>query len=142
MKIPLATLAIAGLVAGALALAGLGLASAQVPRGPAMGHPHQDGHGPAMMAGMHGNAAMMARHQEHHAVMAAALGMTVEELQAQLAAGTTVAALAQERGVDLAAVHAAMQAEHRAAGMPATGPGMGMGGPAGAGENGCPHQAQ
>jgi hypothetical protein len=141
MKITLAKLAMSGVVAGALALVGFGLAQAQAPPGPWPGRP--GAHGPAMMAGMHANGAMMAHHPEHQAAMAAALGMTVEELQAQLAAGKTVAAIAQERGVDLTAVHAAMQAEYHAAGMAGMWRwrGMHMGGPAGMGTD-CPYLQQ
>lgn len=50
-----------------------------------------------------------------HAAVAAALGISEDELEAEIAAGKTVYLLAQELGVDFAVVQAAMDAVHEAA---------------------------
>lgn len=71
-------------------------------------------------------------HEQVHAAAASALGITVDDLEAQLAAGKTVADIAQERGIDLATVQEAMRAARPAG----RGPGM-MGNGAGTGE--CPN---
>jgi hypothetical protein len=130
------TLLAAGLVAGVLALGALGLAAAQRP-GP--GRPDS-----AMMPYGQMNGPMMAHHRQIHVAVAQALGMTVEELDAELAAGKTMAQIAQARGVDLAAVQAAARAAHQTAGMPGRmmgrGPWFGAGQGAGAGV--CPHWDQ
>lgn len=62
--------------------------------------------------GMH---LMMVDQATMHAAIADALGISVAELEAELAAGKTVAQLAQELGVDFAVVRAAMDAVHAAA---------------------------
>lgn len=77
-------------------------------------------------------------HDQMHAAAAAALGISVTDLEAQLDAGKTIAQIAQERGVDLTTVQAAM----KAARPEATGRGpMGgrFGGGPGAGAGDCPY---
>ena len=49
-----------------------------------------------------------------HEALAGALGITVDELNAQLASGTTVADIAAEKGIDLTTLHATMQEKHGA----------------------------
>lgn len=77
-------------------------------------------------------------HDQMHEAAAKALGITVTDLEAQLDAGKTVAQIAQERGVDLTTVQAAMQAA-RPAGQGAGRMGRGPG--AGAGTGDCPYTA-
>jgi uncharacterized protein (DUF433 family) len=50
-----------------------------------------------------------------HAAIAGVLGISVETLEAEIAAGNTIYALAEELGVDFAEVQAAMVALHDAA---------------------------
>ncbi|MBI4214270.1 MAG: hypothetical protein HY534_08180, partial [Chloroflexi bacterium] len=86
-------------VAGGLALGGIGWAAAQtLPDYPACGVP----------------GAMGARHAQMQASLSQALGLTAEELYAELAAGRTVPQIAQERGIDLTTLHQAMQGQHQA----------------------------
>jgi hypothetical protein len=59
------------------------------------------------MAGMEGAGQM-------HEAVATALGLTVAELDAQLASGKTVADIASEKGIDLETLHATMQDTHGA----------------------------
>jgi hypothetical protein len=59
-------------------------------------------------------------HDQMHAAAAKALGITVDDLNAQLKAGKTVPEIANEKGVDMATVTAAMQAAHA----DGSGPGM------------------
>src|SRR5665647_1326887 len=71
-------------------------------------------------AGHHGNmgdhGAMMGQmgqaHEPMHEAVAKALGLTVDDLNAQIAAGKTVPDIAREKGIDMATVTAAMQAAH------------------------------
>lgn len=49
-----------------------------------------------------------------HGAVAAALGLTVAELDAELASGKTVADIATENGIDLETLHATMQETHGA----------------------------
>lgn len=98
---------------GLLGFASVGLAFAQTggretptatasPMGP---HGHMGDHG-AMAAQMGVN------HDQMQAAVAKALGITVDDLNAQLKAGKTVPEIATAKGVDMAAVTAAMQAVH------------------------------
>lgn len=124
-------LVITGVVAGAVALGGLGLVAAQTPGGSGMGAGGMSGGmggGAAMMAGQAMHGMMGAQHTQMQAAVAAALGISVEDLQAQLTAGKTVADIARERGVDLTAVQAAMQTAHQTDGMPGMGQGRHMDG--------------
>ncbi len=93
-------LAGAGLVAGALLAGGIGTALAQPTAEPPA--PAVDCHGPG------GQAAMAAMHAQGEAALAKALGLTVEQLEAQLKAGKPVADIAKEKGVDLNALHTTM----------------------------------
>jgi hypothetical protein len=91
-----------------------------------------------MHAQMHADGETRPDHDQMQAAIAGALGITVEELEAERAAGKTVATIAQERGVSLDVVRAAMQGGHQAAGMagPGGGPRQGMGPRSGMGD--CP----
>jgi hypothetical protein len=60
------------------------------------------------------------RHAEMQSALAQALGMTVEELRAEMDAGKRPPQIAQERGVDFAKVREAMRPHH---GMRGNGPG-------------------
>lgn len=129
-----------GIAAAALLVGAAGFVSAQGP-GPGGG----PGPNAAMHAQMHGAGQTGPHHEQMQAAIASALGITVDELQAEMAAGKTVATIAQERGVSLDTLRAAMQAAHQAAGMPGAGMGpRGMMGPragmgAGTGPGACPH---
>ncbi len=118
----------AGLVAGALLVGGVSTALAQPRAEPPS--PTVDCHGAA------GQAAMAAMHAQGEAALAKALGLTVEQLQAQLKAGKTVDDLAKEKGVDLNALHTTMHGTmHGTTGAAMPGPGAmgGMMGGAGTG---------
>lgn len=123
-------LAGAGLIAGALVLGGAGFVAAQTPPNPGVAGP--GGRGPALMQEHGGRGPMAGRHvaqqgTERHAqvqaAVAEALGLTAEQLQAELAAGKTVPQIAQERGVDLAKVHEAARAAHPSGGQHGQGQG-------------------
>jgi hypothetical protein len=106
-----------------LALGTIGFAAAQTRSGPdgssmhgTMGnHDQMSGH-----AGMNCDAmdemsaAGTGHHAQMHEAVAKALGITVAELDAQLASGNTVADIAKEKGIDLDTLHAAMQEAHPA----------------------------
>lgn len=112
---------------GVVALAGIGLAVAQTASdgdgGMVGGNSGTGDHG-AMMGSMAGqmssgmadHGAMMGQMGAHHeqmlATTAAALGITVDELQAELDSGKTIPEVAAERGVDLTSVWDAMHANH------------------------------
>jgi hypothetical protein len=51
-------------------------------------------------------------HAQMQAAVAEALGLTVEEFQAELEAGKTVPQIAEEQGVDLADLHATIMSQH------------------------------
>jgi DNA-directed RNA polymerase specialized sigma subunit len=68
---------------------------------------------------------MGTEHTQMLDTVANALGMTVDELQAELQAGKTIPQIAKEKGIDLTQLQSTMQAEHAAGGMAG---GMGMGG--------------
>lgn len=123
-------LAGAGLIAGALVLGSAGFVAAQTPPNPGAAGP--GGRGPALlqehggrgpMAGRHAEQPGTEQHAQMQAAVAQALGLTVEQLQAELAAGKTVPQIAQERGVDLAKVHEAARAAHQADGQHGRGQG-------------------
>jgi len=79
-------------------------------------------------------------HDQMHAAAAAALGITVDELDARIAAGKTVAEIAQERGIDFETVRAAMQdARPATAGRGMMGGRFGTGPGTGAGTGECPY---
>ncbi len=108
-------LVLAGAVAavGLLGFATVGLAVAQTGGGPSP-TPAATAAGPHGHMGDHG--AMMGHtsqtHDQVHDAVAKALGITVDELKADLEAGKTIPDIAQEKGVDMTAVTAAMQAAH------------------------------
>ena len=77
---------------------------------------------------------MAAMHAQGEATLAKALGLTVEQLQAQLKAGKTVDDLAKEKGINLNALHTTMHSTMHGAGAPGAmmGGTTGMGGMMGA----------
>ncbi len=102
---------IAGAVGLSLAVLGVALfavspALAQEPA-PTPG-PGGRGYGPGMMGG--GPGYMAQYRDQMHAAVAEALGMTVEELNAEMAAGKMMWQIAEERGVSVEDVIAAKQA--------------------------------
>ncbi|MGE0600679.1 MAG: hypothetical protein AB7J35_05075 [Dehalococcoidia bacterium] len=107
----------AATVIGLLGLASVGLAVAQSgddgSTTPAPGV-HA---GPGAMSGVTGEG-----HEEMQDALAKALGISVDELTAELASGKTVADIAAEKGIDLAALRGTMQEAH-----PGGGHGAGMG---------------
>lgn len=118
----------AAAAAGLLALGSLSFAAAQSADGPPRG---PESHGPMTGHEQMGNHAQMAEHgpmsgqgsEQHtqmHADAAAALGVTVDELDALFESGKTISDIAAEKGVDLDTFRTTMQASH------ATGHGAGM----------------
>lgn len=104
---------------GLFALASVGLAVAQTGGG-ATPTPTETPSGPGgHMGGDHGSimGQMDQVHQQMQEVVAKALGLTVDELNAQLDAGKTISDIAKEKGIDMATVTAAIQAAHPAGGM-------------------------
>ena len=108
-------------VVGVVALVGVAAVFAQPPA------PTQTpgGFGPGMMGGygrmgggsgpgwMGGGFGLMAEYRDLiHTQIAEALGLTLDELNAELAAGKTPFVIAQEKGIDFAKVQEAMQAAH------------------------------
>lgn len=121
---------------GLVGIAGAGVALADDVPGPGPNAGMmRGGHGPVEGRGPADGTRQYLRHDQMHAAAAQALGISVDELEAQLAAGKTVATIAAERGIDLATVQDAMRAQR-------PGPGgagrMGGGGP-GAGTGDCPY---
>ena len=111
-----AVIAVAALAAGAGAAGAFANppAPTQVPGG--FGPGLMGGYGSGMIGGGYGRGMMdgggiMAQYRDIvHAKVAEALGMTLDEFNAALAAGKTPFSLAQEKGVDFAKVQEAMQA--------------------------------
>ena len=110
---------------GILALGSIGFAVAQTgdtPGGPGAhgamaGHGHMGDHtGMAGHESMGGMGDMSGPGTDQQAAMheaaAKALGITVAELDAQLASGKTIADIAAAKGVDLATLHSAMEGAH------------------------------
>ena len=97
-----------------IAGAGIALADDGTPGpGPQVGF-MRGGHGPAEGRGPANTTEPGVRQDQMHQAAATALGISVDELEAQLAEGKTVARIATERGVDLATVQAAMRDERPA----------------------------
>lgn len=103
---------------GLFGFASVGLAVAQTGGG-ATPTPTETPSGPGGHMGDHGS--MMGQmdqvHEQMQEAVAKALGLTVDQLNAQLTAGKTIPDIAKEKGVDMATVTAAMQAAHPAGGM-------------------------
>jgi hypothetical protein len=107
-----------GVLVGIVVLVGAAVAFAQnpTPIPPAGGY--GTGYGPGMMGGAGGHGHLgghgfMAEYQGvMHTKIAGALGMTVDDFNAALAAGKTPFTIAQEKGIDFTTVQAAMQAAH------------------------------
>lgn len=139
-------LAGAALLAGSLLVASIGAAAAQTPptpgpgQGPGAAQPW-GGNGPGFGRHAQGQTQeqMTQRHEAMQATVAGALGISVEQLQTELAAGKTVPQIAQERGVDLTTVREAMQAQHQALGGPGGMRGPGGNGPMGRFRGTCPN---
>jgi hypothetical protein len=142
MKTRMLTIAGSGIVAATLLVGAVGLVSAQGPGSNTGAGPAAPGrgHGPnaTMHAQRHADGETGPAHDQMQAAIAGALGITVEELEAERAAGKTVATIAQERGVSLDAVRAAMQGVHPAAGMTGPGGGLRQGMGPRSGMGGCP----
>lgn len=127
-------LAIGTVAAAVLALGGIGFAAAQTadePSGDGAMHGSMADHGQMGDAAMHnamdgtGDMPCDADQQgQMHEAVATALGITIDELNTQLAAGKTVAEIAAAKGIDFETVRAAMQTARPA--------GHGMGGMHGA----------
>jgi hypothetical protein len=64
------------------------------------------------MSGMPGHSTE--RHAQMHEAAAKALGVTGAELDTQLQSGKSVAAIAAEKGIDLATLQASMEGAHPA----------------------------
>src|SRR3972149_5665644 len=93
-------------VVGVVALVGVAAVFAQPPAPPQT----PGGSGPGWMGGGFG---LMAEYRDLiHTQIAEALGLTLDELNAELAAGKTPFVIAQEKGIDFAKVQEAMQAAH------------------------------
>ncbi len=125
-------LVLAGALAaiGIVALGSIGFAAAQTGDGSQDSGMHGTMSGDGQMgshtgmAGMAGDMSMngtdhMAgdcggQQSQMHETVAASLGITVAELDAQLASGKTIADIAKEKGIDLTTVQAAMQEAHSA----------------------------
>ena len=107
-------LKITGIVAALVAIVAVAGATSAFAQGPA----HSDGIAPRGGSQMQhesaGGMGLLAVDEDAmHEAIAAALSMSVEELEAALAAGTTPFDLAQEQGIDFAVVEAAMEAVHQ-----------------------------
>ncbi len=102
-KLMIAVVAV-GLVAGTFAFAGVTYAQTQTP--PATPY---SGVGPGRMGGLGGTGLL---HDEMVAAVAAKLGVSVDELQAQLNAGQTVWQIAQAQGLTADETTALLQAAH------------------------------
>jgi hypothetical protein len=96
----------------AIAFAGITAVFAQGPNQPAAPAGTGTGNQGQVSPGMGYRAVDEA---DMHAAVAGALGISVEEMEAKLTAGSTVYLLAQELGADFADVQAAMTAVHDAA---------------------------
>lgn len=112
--IKIAGLVVAGLVvlAGAL-FGGATIANAQTPT-PAPVPPYGGGYGPRGMVGS-GYGIMAQYRNQIHAAIAEALGLSVEEFEAAIAAGKKLPQIASEQGVASADVWAAARAAREAA---------------------------
>lgn len=118
----------AAAAAGVLALGSISFAAAQSaddsPGGPGShgtmtGHDQMGDHAQMAEHGAMGGQGSE-QHTQMQAAAAAALGVTVDELNALLESGKTISDIAAEKGVDLDAFRATMQASHP------TGHGAGM----------------
>ena len=110
----LIALTVGALGVTSLAGAGIALADDGVPGPGAHAGFMRGGHGPAEGRGPANATDPGARQDQMHQAAATALGISVDELEAQLAEGKTVAQIATERGVDLATVQAAMRSQRPA----------------------------
>lgn len=112
--IKVAGLGIAGLaVLSGLLFGAVTAANAQAPT-PAPVPPYGNGYGPHGMMG--GGYGVMAQYREQiHAAIAQALGLTVEEFEAAIAAGKKLPQIAAEQGVAVEDVWAAARAAREAA---------------------------
>jgi hypothetical protein len=100
---------------GVVATLGLG-ATLALAQGPTPTPPTAPGFGPGWMRGGFGfglrfNADLSTQMQT---AVAKALGMTLDELNAQLRAGKTIAQIAQDKKIDLTKLHDDIQAAHKA----------------------------
>ena len=99
---------------GLVALAATSVAWAQGGTPPTAVAPFGPGWG-GMMGGGSGQGVLYRYRDQMHAPVAEALGLSLDEFNAQLALGQTPWLIAQEKGVDTAALQAAMQTGQAAA---------------------------
>jgi hypothetical protein len=99
---------------GVVATLGLGVTLAFA-QGPTPTQPAAPGFGPGWMHGGFGGLTLNADwHNQMQGAIAKALGMTLDELNAQLRAGKTIAQIAQSKNIDLQKLHDDVQAAHKA----------------------------
>ena len=98
---------------GVIAAVGFG-ASAAFAQGPVQGQPQVPGYGPGrgMMGGGYGyNTELQTKMRE---ATAKALGLSLNDLDAQLRAGKTVSQIATEKKIDVTKLHDSLQSAHQA----------------------------
>ena len=97
---------------GVVAALGLG-ATLAFAQGPVTGQPPAPGFGP--MRGFGGGFGLNADwHAQMQGAVAKALGVPLDDLNAQLRAGKTIAQIAQSKNIDLTKLHDDVQAAHKA----------------------------
>lgn len=96
---------------GILSALGLG-ATLALAQGPVQ--PPAPGSGPGWMHGGFGLGFNADWRSQMQGAVAKALGMTLDELNAQLRAGKTIAQIAQDKKIDLTKLHDDVQAAHKA----------------------------
>lgn len=97
-----------GIAAGAVAVLAIVGAGGALAEGPGPGPGNGDGVTIAQGRGPHGGQGQGVYHEQVHTAAAEALGMTVDELQAEIDAGKTLVQVADERGIDTQTVRDAM----------------------------------
>ena len=98
---------------GVVSVLGLG-ATLAFAQGPTPTQPTTPGFGPGRMRGGFGFGFNTDLQSQMQTAVAKALGMTLDELNAQLSAGKTIAQIAQSKNIDLTKLHEDIQAAHEA----------------------------
>ncbi len=98
---------------GVVSVLGLG-ATLALAQGPTPTQPTAPGFGPGWMRGGFGFGFNSDLNTQMQTAVAKALGMTLDELNAQLNAGKTIAQIAQSKNIDLTKLHDDIQAAHEA----------------------------
>jgi Protein of unknown function (DUF2680) len=98
---------------GVVSALGLG-ATLALAQGPTPAQPTVPGWGPGWMRGGLGFGFNADWNAQMQTAVAQALGMTLDELNAQLDAGKTIVQIAQSKNIDLTKLHDAIQAAHEA----------------------------